>query len=113
VGRDALADGEKLPKPRSIEALVPIPQWRRRLQRAPFSRSYRSSSMRAGRPAKANLSLDAGRERAVLQHTRWHQFFECFDNLTHGRYDGFCRHNITNFQVALVIFGDHQIGAMR
>jgi hypothetical protein len=38
---DALADGEKLPKPRSIEARAPIPKWRRRSHRGPRSRSYR------------------------------------------------------------------------
>jgi predicted RNase H-like HicB family nuclease len=63
---DALADGEKLPKPRSIEALRADP-WRRRLQRAPLSRSCRSSSMRAGRPRQTSRSTPACSQQSTRQ----------------------------------------------
>ena len=111
---DALADGEKLPKPRSIEALRADPEVAEALAKG-AALAIVPLVLDAGRPAKANLSLDAGCERAVLQYTRWHQFFECFNNLTHGRYGRFCRHSVKyhEFPSCVGDFGDHQIGAMR
>ncbi len=61
---DALADGEKLPKPRSAETLRADPEVATALAEGaalaivPLVRD-------AGRPAKANLSLDAGLLAAI------------------------------------------------
>jgi predicted RNase H-like HicB family nuclease len=61
---DALADGEKLPRPRSAEALRNDPEVARALAQGaalaiiPLVRD-------AGRPTKANLSLDAGLLAAI------------------------------------------------
>jgi predicted RNase H-like HicB family nuclease len=61
---DAMADGEKLPKPRPIEAVRADPEVGAALGRGavltivPLVRD-------AGRPAKANLSLDAGLLAAI------------------------------------------------
>ena len=63
---DALADGEKLPKPRSIEAVRADPEVAAALAHGavlaivPLVRD-------AGRPVKANLSLDAGLLAAILR----------------------------------------------
>ena len=46
---------------------APIPKWRRRLQRAPLSRSYRSSSMRAGRPRQTSRSTPACSQQSTRQ----------------------------------------------
>jgi predicted RNase H-like HicB family nuclease len=69
---DALADGERLPKPRSIEAIRADPEVAAALAHGavlaivPLVRD-------AGRPVKANLSLDAGLLAAIDQVTT--QFF--------------------------------------
>ena len=61
---DALADGERLPKPRSIEAIRADPEVAAALAHGavlaivPLVRD-------AGRPVKANLSLDAGLLAAI------------------------------------------------
>jgi hypothetical protein len=49
---------------------APIPKWRRRLQRAPLSRSYRSSSMRAGRPRQTSRSTPACSQQSTRQPLR-------------------------------------------
>ena len=59
--------------------------------------------------------LDGDRECAVFQHTRWYQFFECF-NKTSRTADmadsAIILSNITNFQAALVISAITRSGAM-
>ena len=59
--------------------------------------------------------LDRDRKCAVFQHTGWNQFFECFNDLTHGRSGRFpvILSNIANFQTALVISAITRSGAMR
>jgi predicted RNase H-like HicB family nuclease len=56
---DALADGEKLPKPRTAEALRRDPAVADALARG-AALAIVPLILDAGRPAKANLSLDAG-----------------------------------------------------
>ena len=60
---DALADGEKLPQPRSIEAVRADPEVAAALAHGAVLAIVRSSSV--GRPVKANLSLDAGLLAAI------------------------------------------------
>jgi predicted RNase H-like HicB family nuclease len=67
---DALADGEKLLSRARSRHCTPIPKWRRRLQRAPLSRSYRSSSMRAGRPRQTFRSTPACSQQSTRQPLR-------------------------------------------
>ena len=55
---DALADGEKLPKPRSIEALRADPEVAAALAQG-AALEIVPLVLDAGRPARANLSLDA------------------------------------------------------
>src|SRR5271169_6174934 len=61
---DALADGEKLPKPRSIEALRADPEVAAALAKG-AALAIVPLVLDAGRPAKANLSLDAGLLAAI------------------------------------------------
>ena len=61
---DALADGEKLPKPRSIEALRADPEVAEALAKG-AALAIVPLVLDAGRPAKANLSLDAGLLAAI------------------------------------------------
>jgi predicted RNase H-like HicB family nuclease len=49
---------------------APIPKWRRRLPRAPLWRSYRSSSMRAGRPRQTSRSTPACSQPSTRQPLR-------------------------------------------
>src|SRR5260370_35061106 len=60
---DALADGEKLLKPRSIEALRADPEVAALAKGAALA--IVPLVLDAGRPAKANLSLDAGLLAAI------------------------------------------------
>jgi predicted RNase H-like HicB family nuclease len=61
---DALADGEKLPKPRSVEALRADPEVAVALAEG-AALAIVPLVLDAGRPAKANLSLDAGLLAAI------------------------------------------------
>jgi predicted RNase H-like HicB family nuclease/predicted RNA binding protein YcfA (HicA-like mRNA interferase family) len=61
---DALADGEKLPKPRSVEALRADPEVAAALAEG-AALAIVPLVLDAGRPAKANLSLDAGLLAAI------------------------------------------------
>jgi hypothetical protein len=61
---DALVDGEKLPKPRSIEALRADPEVAAALTKG-ADLAIVPLILDAGRPAKANLSLDAGLLAAI------------------------------------------------
>jgi HicB_like antitoxin of bacterial toxin-antitoxin system len=61
---DALADGEKLPKPRPIEALRADPEVAAALAEG-AALAIVPLVLDAGRPAKANLSLDAGLLAAI------------------------------------------------
>jgi predicted RNase H-like HicB family nuclease len=61
---DALADGEKLPKPRSIEALRADPDVAAALAEG-AALAIVPLILDAGRPAKANLSLDVGLLAAI------------------------------------------------
>jgi predicted RNase H-like HicB family nuclease len=56
---DARADGEKIPKPRSAEKLRADPEVAAALARGGVF-AYVPLVLDAGRPVKANLSLDAG-----------------------------------------------------
>jgi predicted RNase H-like HicB family nuclease len=56
---DALADGEKLPKPRSVEALRADPEVAAALAEG-AALAIVPLVLDAARPAKANLSIDAG-----------------------------------------------------
>jgi predicted RNase H-like HicB family nuclease len=59
---DAAADGEKLPKPRSIEAVRADPEVAAALARGAVLAMVPRG---AGRPVKANLSMDAGLLTAI------------------------------------------------
>jgi predicted RNase H-like HicB family nuclease len=61
---DALADGEKLPKPRSIEAARADPEVAAALAHGAVL-AIVPLVLDAGRPVKANLSLDAGLLAAI------------------------------------------------
>ena len=61
---DAPADGEKLPKPRSVEKLRADPQVAAALAHGGVL-AYVPLVLDAGRPVKANLSLDAGLLEAI------------------------------------------------
>ena len=61
---DAPADGEKLPKPRSAEKLRADPQVAAALAHGGVP-AYVPLVLDAGRPVKANLSLDAGLLEAI------------------------------------------------
>jgi hypothetical protein len=61
---DALADGEKLPKPRSIEAVRADPEVAAALAHGAVL-AIVPLVLDAGRPVKANLSLDAGLLAAI------------------------------------------------
>ena len=67
---DALADGEKLPKPRSIEALRADSEVAEVLAKGAARRSYRSSSMRAGRPRQTSGSTPACSQQSTRQPQR-------------------------------------------
>ena len=61
---DALADGERLPKPRSIEAIRADPEVAAALAHGAVL-AIVPLVLDAGRPVKANLSLDAGLLAAI------------------------------------------------
>ena len=61
---DALADGEKLPKPRSVEVLRTDPEVVAALAEG-AALAIVPLVLDSGRPAKANLSLDAGLLAAI------------------------------------------------
>lgn len=61
---DALADGEKLPKPRSAEALRADPEVAAALAKG-AALAVVPLVLDAARPAKANLSIDAGLLAAI------------------------------------------------
>jgi predicted RNase H-like HicB family nuclease len=61
---DARADGEKIPKPRSAEKLRQDPDVAKALARGGVL-AYVPLVLDAGRPVKANLSLDAGLLNAI------------------------------------------------
>ena len=61
---DALADGEKLPKPRSVEVLRTDPEVVAALADG-AALAIVPLVLDSGRPAKANLSLDAGLLAAI------------------------------------------------
>jgi predicted RNase H-like HicB family nuclease len=61
---DALADGEKLPKPRSVEALRTDPEVAAALAEG-AALAIVPLVLDSGRPAKANLLLDAGPLAAI------------------------------------------------
>jgi hypothetical protein len=62
--------------------------------------------------ATGMTQLDRDRKCAVFQHTGWHQFFECFNDLTHGRSGRFPCHPVEyhEFPNCVGDLGDHQIG---
>jgi predicted RNase H-like HicB family nuclease len=68
---DARADGERLPKPRSLETLRNDPEFRAAL-RAGAALAIVPLLLDAGRPAKANLSLDAGLLEAIDEAAEAH-----------------------------------------
>ncbi len=61
---DARADGEKIPKPRSAEKLRADPEVAAALARGAIL-AYVALVLDAGRPVKADLSLDAGLLNAI------------------------------------------------
>ena len=64
--KDALADGEKLPKPRSVEAPRTDPEVAAALEEAPRLQSYRSSSIRANRLKQIFRSTRASRQHDAI-----------------------------------------------
>ena len=67
---DALADGEKLPKPRSAEALRTDPEVATALAQGAALPLYRSSAMQAGRPRRISRSTLACSRRSTRQPPR-------------------------------------------
>jgi predicted RNase H-like HicB family nuclease len=61
---DARADGERLPKPRSLETLRKDPEFRSALREG-AALAIVPLLLDAGRPTKANLSLDTGLLQAI------------------------------------------------
>jgi len=61
---DARADGERIPKPRAAEKLLNDPEVAAALSRGGIL-AYVPLVLDAGRPVKANLSLDAGLLSAI------------------------------------------------
>ena len=68
---DARADGERLPKPRSLETLRSDPEFRAALHEG-AALAVIPLMLDSGRPAKANLSLDAGLLEAIDEAAEAH-----------------------------------------
>jgi len=68
---DARAEGERLPKPRSLESLRKDPGFRAALREG-AALAIVPLLLDSGRPAKANLSLDAGLLQAIDEAAEAH-----------------------------------------
>jgi predicted RNase H-like HicB family nuclease len=68
---DALADGEELPQPRSVEALRSDPEIADAIRQG-AALAIVPLLLDAGRPAKANLSIDAGLLSAIDEAAKAH-----------------------------------------
>jgi hypothetical protein len=71
----------------------------------------RLSKATAGSTERAS-QFDGDREGAISQDTHWRQFFECFNDLTHGSCRGFGRHSVEYHKFPSCVRGkDFRLGA--